>query len=159
MRMVLAAAIIFVGAGGAHAQQACDDFKERLDEAMRTVKLDVDLTYKVSDLNAETEYLEGFGDARIAIGCRDGILSQFSGSSYEEDQRDFHKLNAAVLIAMGVEKSARKAETIANRVRSAAKKADGGMKWEKVGPFTVQVAFASGSGGEQFRVDPPKLKF
>lgn len=156
MRTILAALLLLAGEQAASAGQTCDDFKERLDEAVRTVKLDADLSYRVSDMNAETEYLEGMGDARIAIGCKGGMLSQFSGSSYESDQQDFHKLNTAVLVAMGVEKSARKAETIANRVRAAAKKADGGMKWEKVGGFTVEVMHYSGSGGEQFRVDPPK---
>jgi hypothetical protein len=156
MRVILTTLLLAAGVVGANAQQTCDDFKDSLDAALRTVKLNVDLTYKVSDQTATTEYLEGLGDARIAIGCGKGVLSQFSGTSYEKDQRAFHKLSQAVLIAMGVEKSPRKAETIANRVRAAALKADVSMKWEEISGFTIEVTHYPGSGGEQFRVDPPK---
>lgn len=155
MRTILTALLLVAGIAGAQAApQSCDEFKDALDEAVGAVKLNADITYRVSEISSETEYLEGLGDARIAIGCRDGVLSQFSGSSYETDQSLFHKLNQAVLIAMGVEKSVRKAETIANRVRAAAAKAEGGMMWEEVRGFTVEVTHYP-SGGEQFRVDPP----
>lgn len=41
MRMILVASIVLVGVVTAHAEQTCNDFKKRLDAAMRAVKLDV----------------------------------------------------------------------------------------------------------------------
>lgn len=53
--------------------------------------------------------VQGIDRSQIGIVCENGIITQFSGSAYDTGNREFRKLGTAVVIAMGIEKSPRKA--------------------------------------------------